>query len=775
MEKRRENRNPLHMSGRTHRVIGNISAKAWLAVSLRRGVSVLSCGIGFTGVVMAEEEKRNPLNLDKVTVTATRAKQGVDKAPASTTVLTQEEMQRKHAPTLDEALRNEVGVHVLKFRGPVDNHTTTIMRGFQGQQRTLMMLDGIPLNSSITGSVPWSELPVDEIEKVEIVRGPYSSLYGGYALGGVINSIVATPQKETARARAGYGSFGTSNYHLQYGNRIFSDRLSFIIGFDRWQSDGYVVSTIERPRGTTPVSGGEIPVTGYRETSDVTGRQTLYTVGDGGKQKFDRDSFIGKISFDPTPHSNISLTAFYGGWSLDQPTYNTYLRDPLGMPVTSGNLNINGNRVTLSEQNFFPITRENNAGMYALKYSIDVSPTVSLKANLAYSNQFNRETEFRALPAALGLGSSRWTTRDRDSDAIHAEVMGNFELGKRNLLTAGLLYQTADGKQKIPVIFDRRVPYEIGLASSSGGKQQTQAIYVQDQLKVLDNLNVFLGLRYDRWSNTDGFQELGPNPRAYFSDRIQTSVNPKLSVVYSPLTDTTLRASAATAFRPPTLDELYVNSSHGTTQTIGNPNLKPEQVSSWEVGIVQYFATATRVGATYYNNALKDLIYRRATTPPGAPLTVQVLENAAEGETKGIEFDVLQRITPYLNLVANATWLDATITGSPNRPELVGKTIPQIPKHIYNIGLDLNAKDYKGSLMLRRVGDAFSRDDNLDVARGVRGGIDPYTTVDAKIVYVGWQKVSLSLSVMNILDKRYFQSFGQMPGRTVFSEVAVKF
>lgn len=760
---------------RTRRAAWNTPAKAWLAASLRGGVSLLSCGIGFTGVAMADERKKNPLNLDKVTVTATRTKQDVDKAPASTTVVTQEEMQRKHAPTLDEALRNEVGVHVLKFRGPVDNHTTTIMRGFQGQQRTLLMLDGIPLNSAITGSVPWSELPVDEIERVEVVRGPYSALYGGYALGGVINSIVATPQKETARARAGYGTFGTSNYHLQYGNRILSDRLSFIVGFDRWQTDGYVVSTIERPRGTTPVSGGEIPVTGYRETRDVTGQQTLYTVGDGGRQKFDRDSFIGKISFDPTPYSNLSLIAQYGEWSLDQPTYNTYLRNSAGVPVTSGNLDIEGNRVTLSESNFFPITRKNEAGMYALKYSIDISPAITFKANLGYSKQFNRETEFRALPAALGLGSSRWTTRDRDSDAIHAEVLGNFQLGERNLLTAGLLYQTADGKQKIPVIFDRRVPEVIGLASASGGKQETQAIYIQDQLKVLDNLNLFLGARYDRWSNTDGFQELGPNPRTRFSDRSQTSFNPKLSVVYSPLADTTLRASAATAFRPPTLDELYVNSSHGTTQTIGNPNLKPEKVTSWEVGIVQYFPTATRVGATYYNNTLKDLIYRRATTPPGAPLTIQVLENAAEGETKGIEFDVLQRITPYLNLVANATWLDATITSSPNRPELAGKTIPQIPKHIYNIGIDLNAKDYKGSLMLRRVGDAFSRDDNTDVARGVRGGIDPYTTLDAKAVYAGWQKVSLSLSVMNILDKRYFQSFGQMPGRSVFGELIVKF
>lgn len=78
---------------------------------------------------------------------------------------------------------------------------------------------------------------------------------------------------------------------------------------------------------------------GYTPLATVAGRSSTGT-------------FIGKISFDPTSYSNISFIAQYGEWSLDQPTYNTYLRDPAGVPVTSGNLNIEGNRVTLSESNF---------------------------------------------------------------------------------------------------------------------------------------------------------------------------------------------------------------------------------------------------------------------------------------------------------------------------------------------------------------------------------------------------------------------------------------
>lgn len=736
---------------------------------------VLSGGMALPFAACGEEEPRSALRLQEVTVTATRTEQEIDKAPASVTVLKQDTIEKRHAPTLDEALRNEVGVHVLKFRGPVDNHTTTIMRGFQGQQRTLLMLDGIPLNSVITGSVPWSELPVDEVERIELVRGPFSSLYGGYALGGVINNILMTPEEETARARVGYGSFGTSNYHVMYGNHVLSDRLSFLVALDRWQTDGYVVSTVERPRGNTAASGSDTVVTGFRRTSDVTGQQVLYTVGDTGEQKFDRDYVTTKVSYDLTPKSKISFTGLYGEWSLDQPTYHTYLRDSNGMPVISGALNIEGNRVTLAESNFFPITREDNAGMYAVKYNVEISPAISLKAQVGYSEQFNQETEYRALPAALGLGSARWTTRDRESSGVHAEVTGDVEIGERHLLTAGIYYQAAEGTQKIPVIFDRRVPEVIGLASTSGGKQQTQAVYLQDQYTVLDNLDIFLGVRYDHWSNTGGFQQLAPDPRTQFADRSQTSVNPKLSVVYSPLAATTLRASVGTAFRPPTLDELYVNSSHGGTQTIGNPNLEPEKVTAWELGFVQQFPTNTRVGATYYQNKMEDWIYRRVISAPADPLRVQVLENAAEGESNGIELDVTQRITSYLDVFANATWMDATITRSATQPQLVGKTITQIPDYMYNVGLALHAAAYKGSLTLRKVGDAFSREDNLDNHNGVRGGIDPYTTLDGKIIYTGWDKISLSLAVNNLLDERYYQSFGRSAGRSVFGELILNF
>src|SRR5690606_8733155 len=114
--------------------------------------------------------------------------------------------------------------------------------------------------------------------------------------------------------------------------------------------------------------------------------------------------------------------------------------------------------------------------------------------------------------------------------AVYAEVLSNMNLGDRNLLTVGASYQTAKGDQQIPVLRDRRVPHVIGIANQSGGEQVTQAVFLQDRLTVLDNLTVYLGARYDRWENKDGFQEAVDSTgftRTEFDDQSRNSFNPK--------------------------------------------------------------------------------------------------------------------------------------------------------------------------------------------------------------------------------------------------------
>jgi len=138
-------------------------------------------------------------------------------------------------------------------------------------------LDGQPLNDAYTGGVEWGSLPVSDIERIEVVRGASSALYGGNAMGGVISIITKTPQKLAASITGGYGTDNTKRIRVNVGDR-FMDKLSLRIGYENESTDGYattpVLSTIKAGDGT---SSGGYPM------DDKYGNPTKWVVGDKGK------------------------------------------------------------------------------------------------------------------------------------------------------------------------------------------------------------------------------------------------------------------------------------------------------------------------------------------------------------------------------------------------------------------------------------------------------------------------------------------------------------
>ena len=149
-----------------------------------------------------ETPKPEPIKTE-VTVTGTRTAMELDRSPVATSLVTREEMETRNIYQIDQALTLLEGVNSYRTKGPTDNDFGVGMRGFagrgSGQARTLILLDGQPLNNSYTGTVNWSLLPVSEFERVEVVRGPFSSLYGGNAMGGVINLITRPVDRRLMR------------------------------------------------------------------------------------------------------------------------------------------------------------------------------------------------------------------------------------------------------------------------------------------------------------------------------------------------------------------------------------------------------------------------------------------------------------------------------------------------------------------------------------------------------------------------------------------------
>ena len=117
--------------------------------------------------------------IGEVVVTATRGEKDIADAPASVEVVTKGEIEKKKPLTVDQSMYNLPGVFDRRGKDVMDTQANIALRGLPGQNRTLILMDGMPLNNGYTGDVQWQGLAPEDVEKIEVVKGPFSALYGG--------------------------------------------------------------------------------------------------------------------------------------------------------------------------------------------------------------------------------------------------------------------------------------------------------------------------------------------------------------------------------------------------------------------------------------------------------------------------------------------------------------------------------------------------------------------------------------------------------------------
>src|SRR5499426_594098 len=150
------------------------------------------------------------ISLPPMVVSAGRVAQPLSDIPTHTTVLTREDIERSSAQTVDDLLREVPGFSLFRRSSSLVANPTTqgvSLRGIgpSGVSRTLVLLDGVPLNDPFGGWVYWSKVPLESADRVEVVEGASSNLYGNYAMGGVINIITPRPQTRNLDARLQVG------------------------------------------------------------------------------------------------------------------------------------------------------------------------------------------------------------------------------------------------------------------------------------------------------------------------------------------------------------------------------------------------------------------------------------------------------------------------------------------------------------------------------------------------------------------------------------------
>jgi iron complex outermembrane recepter protein len=706
-----------------------------------------------------------------VVVTGTRSEVELEKSPASASVITRQDIERSNTSTMDQSLNFLPGVHAFRTKGPQDTSTGVSMRGFDGRgvdgARVLVLLDGQPMNSAYDGSVQWTLLPVEEVDRIEVVRGPFSSLYGGNAMGGVVSVVTRPVEHRQADLTAQYGTHKSVLYSAAFSDRWWNS-LGLRIGYQRLQSGGYPVQGVYASASAATTQTGPL-VTGAVPLVSTTGA-TRYAVGEQGDNWYNQHTVWTRGEFARTKSSTITFQYMNRRYGYGYKAYRSFLKDSSGNPIDKGSVFFDDNglhRVTLSTGNFVGGPGGGDSSVISARLLHVFSPRNHLRVTGGMTDQ---TAEWFTTPgSAATLTGGLGTTADRPSRSWHGEVQWNwFQSSHHNIIVGGALRRNSSSSTEYELSNYAVRNSRLRRTASSSGKDSYQAIFAQDQITVSQRLLLIAGGRYDRWSSMDGKATpySGADPIAYPSQNANT-FSGKLSALYEGPARWIFRAGAGNSFRNPSVYELFRTwrSSSGIVY-LSNPDLETERMTSWEAGVRRKFGSRVDLDAAYFENHVRDLIYRSTDLRMDPAGKTRVFLNAGKSRTRGLEIAVQQNARPWLQLRQTYTWNDAVILRNDSAPSTVGKQVPYAPSHSASFMAIATRSQWTGTITGRYVGNLFSSDSNSDTVKGVPGAYDPYFELGGSISYAFERHLALTVSADNLLDRVYYQYY-RTPGRTV--------
>ncbi len=251
-------------------------------------LSAATAAVLFPSLVPAQTVMQEP-----VVVTATRTARTADETLASVTVITREDIERTQAKSVVELLAGEAGLDAA-VNGGYGKSTSLYLRG-TNSDHVLVLIDGLKINSATNGIPAWQYLPLDQIERIEIVRGPRSSLYGADAIGGVVQIFTRAPtERFHAGAEAGYGTYGTSRVGADVSGANGATRFS--LTGSHFNTDGIDARAAS--------AGNEGDRDGYRNTS--FNARLGHRFANGADVELHAMQAVGHVEYDGNPNQTAS-------------------------------------------------------------------------------------------------------------------------------------------------------------------------------------------------------------------------------------------------------------------------------------------------------------------------------------------------------------------------------------------------------------------------------------------------------------------------------------
>ena len=666
---------------------------------------------------------------ESVVVTATGTAQRADEVSKVISTLDSEEIEAKRELTLAEALRGIPGVRVQQ-QGSPGSLTTLRLRG-QRNFDTALLLDGLRVRDAgdINGSALSliSDLVPVALDRVEVLRGAGSSIYGTHAIGGVVNMIP---------------DVGSSGIH-------------FNAGFD----------------------GGSLATFRERLEASGGGRGFGFAVGvnrldvrDGidGDDAYGNTGFAGRIQVNPTPSITIAGN-FFGNIA------NARLNDsPFALPAAFDT--IGGFPEAVAGVTFQPDFnnpdqgRRNRLLVGSGRFSQVVNDTFSY--SVAYQRVSSNRRNYNGPAADPRFASFQpfgefefLNVNNGNIDTIDGRV--NLRFSRSNLLTAGVEFERES-------LFQSSQP-SFNAFNNTTDRQRTFAVFGQDQLSFFeDRLRLSLGVRGQwyriRSADRPGFLQgreaessiTGDGAIAYFIQRSRTK----------------LRAHVGNGFRAPSLFERFGEGSFGSAGVVrfGDPTLRAEQSISADGGFDQRLGNdKVLFGATYFYTRLQRVArFTSFTVDPLGIGRFNGFVNRPGGLSRGVETYVNTSPVKGMDLRTSYTFTNSDQATPGLGPEYV------IPKHLFGLTLTQRYRAFLFSFDLNRTGSYIAPVfENNFPFRQRDLTFDGYTKADLFASYELRQAERVTMvffgGVENMLNSTYYENGFLAPRAVGRAGVSVKF
>jgi len=657
-------------------------------------------------------------SLQQVVVTASRSPENLENVPQSVSVITAAQVAVTPAQGLDDILQTVPGM-TLNMMGPDVGHPTAYNESMRGLPTTstsiLVLVDGLPINDPFFDYIQWNLIPLDNIERVEVVRGGGAPLWGNGAMGGVVNVITKVPTQSGVTVDGGGGSFGTYRTSA-YGtyvpdeavklslNTVFSGTNGYQTTPPEWYS--YGAATLRSPL--------------YVPTSFNASNVQLH--GD-----FGADPALGGFAEIDYHNNHQILTTAIGDDSQDVWRYSAGFHDEL---TPTG---------TLSATAF-----------HYDSYFVTDNPHL-----LSFTTQYN--SNVHTTPVAETGGSIIWTQKS-------SGTLRSYSVGVDSQYIDGTdrtNYLSSSGALVVPTII-------------AGGQQLFLGTFAEATLVPVARLLLQGSVREQYYQNADGIDTFPPFGGPIAGSH-QDSFDPRLNVRFELTDQVALRAAFYRSFKAPTLDELYrtyADTSAGIYE--GNPYLRPETLQGGEAGI-DFQRAGLRSQLTYYSTNLHNVVTQRNLTAAESPTALGVVcgydaatytylsctqnINAASAVARGVEEEFDWTFGKGFSGVAGYTYADSHYTANPVNPVTVGQQLEGVPRNKGSLSLMYTAPSgwhafLEGQYVSVSYGDAVPGDNLVQ---------DAHFVLNASASVPLRSGFEIYAEAQNLLDRRYIANNGGGP------------